>query len=277
MKAVNLIPSEQRSEGGLATRSGGAAYFVLILVGGLAVLAGLYGSASHTAESRRSEVASIEAHTQEVQQQVSRLSPYTSFVQLREQRAQAVAQLVGSRFDWPAAMGELSRVLPSDVALTSVNGAIGSTAGTSSASSAAKAGAGSSAAGGSVSSATPPGAVPTFTIAGCATNQSVVAQTLVRLHLIAGVKAVELQSSTKPGGGSGGASGASAGAGGCSTGDPVFSAQIVFDPLPSAPALVETPATPKTDASTETGTGTGASAATSASASSSSSSTGAAR
>lgn len=280
MKAVNLIPSEQRSEGGLATRSGGAAYFVLILVGGLAVLAGLYGSASHTAESRRSEVASIEAHTQEVQQQVSRLSPYTSFVQLREQRAQAVAQLVGSRFDWPAAMGELSRVLPSDVALTSVNGAIGSAAGTSSASSAAKAGAGSSAAGGSVSSATPPGAVPTFTIAGCATNQSVVAQTLVRLHLIAGVKAVELQSSTKPGGGSGGASGASAGAGagGCSTGDPVFSAQIVFDPLPSAPALVETPATPKTDASTETGTGTGASAATSASASSSSSSsTGAAR
>lgn len=245
MRAVNLIPSEQRSEGGVATRSGGAAYFVLVLIGGLAVMAVLYGSASHTAESRRGEVAAIEAHTQEIQQQVSRLSPYTSFIQLREQRVQAVAQLVGSRFDWPAAMGELSRVLPSNVALTSVDGAIATgPAGAAPPSSAARAGASgaSSAAGGStagVSSATPPGATPTFTIVGCATSQSVVAQTLVRLRLIAGVKSAELQSSTKPAGGSGGAAGASTGAGGCSGGDPVFTVQVAFDPLPAAPTLVE--------------------------------------
>ncbi|HUN78155.1 MAG TPA: hypothetical protein VMU32_04475 [Solirubrobacteraceae bacterium] len=280
MKAVNLIPSEQRSEGGLATRSGGAAYAVLVLIGGAAVMAALYGSASHTVESRRGEVAAIEAHTREVQQQASRLSPYTSFIQLREQRVQAVAELVGSRFDWPAAMGELSRVLPSDVALTSVNGAIAtsatSTLGSGKApASGASASSGSSAASGAsaaaVSSATPPGAVPTFTIAGCATSQSVVAATLVRLRLIAGVKSVELQSSAKSGSSGGG--GASAGAGGCSASDPVFTAQVAFEPLPAAPTLVETPTSGSGGTKTSAG-GTDASAGSTASASAT---TGAAR
>lgn len=235
MRAVNLIPSEQRLSGGIATRSGGAAYFVLVLIGGMAVLAGLDGSARHAADTRRDEVATLNQRTQEVQAQVERLSPYTSFIALREQRVQAVAQLVGSRFDWPAAMGELSRVLPSDVALTSVNGTIAAAAIAPGAS------APSSGSGG-VSSATPPGAIPTFTLGGCTTSQSAVAQTLVRLRLIAGVKSVELQSSTKPSGGSGASSGASAAStatGGCGSGDPVFAAQVAFAPLPAAPTLVE--------------------------------------
>ncbi len=49
-----------------------------------------------------------------------------------------------------------------------------------------------------VTSATPPGSVPTFTLSGCATSQSEVAQTLDRLRLIDGVSEVTLQSSTKP-------------------------------------------------------------------------------
>ena len=49
-----------------------------------------------------------------------------------------------------------------------------------------------------VTSATPPGSVPTFTLSGCATSQTEVAQTLQRLRLIDGVSNVTLQSSTKP-------------------------------------------------------------------------------
>ena len=47
-----------------------------------------------------------------------------------------------------------------------------------------------------VTSATPPGSVPTFTLAGCATSQPAVALTLERLRLIDGVREVTLQSST---------------------------------------------------------------------------------
>lgn len=260
MRAVNLIPSEQRASGSVATRSGGAAYFVLLLLGGLAVLALLYGKSRHDIESSHNEVAALNARTQAVQQQVASLSPYTTFITLREQRVQAVAQLVGSRFDWPAAMGELSRVLPSDVALTSVQGTIAAAAaGATATTSASTPASGTSAAGSSVSSATPPGAVPSFTIVGCATSQTVVAQTLVRLRLIAGVKSVELQSSSKSssGGASSGASSGS-GSGACGASDPVFTADVAFDPLPATPTLVEGSHSASTSA-----TGAGSSAAVS--------------
>ena len=81
-----------------------------------------------------------------------------------------------------------------------------------------------------MTSATPPGSVPTFTLTGCATSQTAVAQTLERLRLIDGVSEVTLQSSTKarqrrrrlrrrrrlPGS------------------EPVFTVHVTFDPLPSA-------------------------------------------
>jgi Tfp pilus assembly protein PilN len=229
VRAVNLIPSDQRSTGGLSTRSGGAVYLVLGLVAGLAILAQLYGTSSHEIESRRGEAAALSARAQEVQAQAARLSPYTTFIAMREQRVHAVAELVGSRFDWPSAMGELSRVLPSDVSLSSVQGSIGAGAGGATVT---KSTASSSAAvstPSTVSSATPPGATPTFTVTGCATSQTVVAQTLVRLRLISGVSSVALQSSTKAGG--------SSGSGSCGGSDPVFTAQITFEPLPAVPTL----------------------------------------
>ncbi len=128
---------------------------------------------------------------------------------LREQRVQAVSQLVDSRFDWAHAFHELGRVLPRDVSLASLSGTIGSTTGAAGgagkSSSATSAAASTSA---TVASATPPGSVPTFTLSGCATSQTEVALTLDRLRLIDGVSEVTLQSSTKTtGGGSGGSGG----------------------------------------------------------------------
>jgi Tfp pilus assembly protein PilN len=245
MRAVNLIPSEQRSSGAVATRSGGAAYFVLGLLGGLVVLALLYGSAHRQIASRSSEAAKLSAQAREVQDQAAQLAPYTSFVAMREQRAQAVAQLVGSRFDWSNLMGELSRVLPGDVSVSSLSGTVGAATPSASTPSASAKGASS------VSSVTPPGAVPTFTIGGCATSQAVVAQTLVRLRLLEGVSSVDLQSSTKSStGGSGSSSSASSGGSsgaGCSGSDPAFTVVVSFDPLPAAPALTESPRSTASD------------------------------
>ncbi len=245
MRAVNLIPAEQRSGQPVgAGRSQGGAYAVLLLIGGLAVLAYAYGSADRQAASRRTQVASLEAQAQRAQATAERLAPYTSFLAERETRVNAVESLIDSRFDWAHVFHEFGRVLPKGVSVSSLSGAVGASGGTSTASAAStasatsSASAGSSAAGaGSVTSATPPGSVPTFTLSGCATSQPTVALTLQRLRLIDGVKEVTLQSSTGGPVGSAASASASAGGSGCPSGDPVFSVQIAFDPLPSTAAV----------------------------------------
>lgn len=253
MRAVNLIPADERAGASVgAGRSGGAVYAVLGLLGGLAVMALLYGRADHQISSRRAEVASLTARAQQAQARATALTPYTSFVQMREQREQAVSTLVDSRFDWAQTFHELGRVLPAGkVSLTSVDGTVGSSS-ASGAGAAAKSpatGTTGAPAGAAVTSATPPGSVPTFTLTGCATSQAEVALMLNRLRLIVGVKEVTLQSSTQSSSPSGG--GGSSG-GGCTSGHPAFTAQVVFDALPvvSAPSSAGSTATVAASAST---------------------------
>jgi hypothetical protein len=234
MRAVNLIPDEQRGRSARGTgRSQGGAYAVLAVLGGLAVLALLYGTARHQISSRRAQTATLASQTQRAQTTAGQLAPYASFLALREQRMQAVSALVDSRFDWAHALHELGRVLPSGASISSLSGTIGSASSTTGA--AASSGASSAKAGAGVTSATPPGSVPIFTLNGCATSQTEVALTLERLRLIDGVGEVTLQSSTKAGG-SGGAGSAGA-SGTCLGSDPAFAVQVSFDPLPAASAL----------------------------------------
>lgn len=243
MRAVNLIPADQRRGGrNLAGRSGGAAYVVVGLICGLAVLALLYGVANHEVATKQAEADRVSAEAAQAQAQANRLAPYTSFMALREERLKDVQELANTRFDWAHAMHELGRVLPASAQITSVTATVGASAGNASApapaaSTPAAAGASASS---SVTSATPAGSTPAFTIAGCATSQSEVALTMDRLRLIDGVSEVTLQSSAKSGGSSSG-SGASSGGGGCTASDPTFSMQVSFDALPQptvkAPAL----------------------------------------
>jgi hypothetical protein len=266
MRAVNLIPTEQRKGGAVGKRSQGAAFAVLGLLVGAAILTFMYGMADHQVESRKSEAAALSARAATVQAQASQLTPYTSFMQMREQRLQTIAQLINSRFDWSSAMGELSRVLPAGVSLSSLEATVASsatgstsssasTSPSSSPSSSASSSSSSSASStpstssssatpangtavaaaattSSATSATPAGATPTFTLAGCAVSQTVVAQMLVRLRLVSGVSGVTLASSTKSGSGGGGASSS----GSCPSEAPVFSVSVTFAPLPAPPA-----------------------------------------
>lgn len=230
MRAVNLIPVEQRIGQPVgAGRSQGAAYAVLVLIAGLAVMAYAYGSADHRIESDRAQVASLNARAQQEQRAAEQLAPYTSFIAQREARTEAVQTLIDSRFDWAHAFHEVGRVLPAGVSLSSLAGTIGSGGAGAAASG------GSAAKGGSVASTTPSGGVPTFTLAGCATSQPTVALMLQRLRLIDGVEEVTLQSSSASGSSSSGS--ASSATGGCPPGGPTFSAQITFDALPSASAV----------------------------------------
>ncbi|HYM54845.1 MAG TPA: hypothetical protein VES97_05745 [Solirubrobacteraceae bacterium] len=254
MRAVNLIPADQR--GGSAPgagRSEGAAYAVLVLVAGLAVLALLYGRANHQISSSRALAATLTAQAQSEQAATSQLAPYTSFIALRQQRQEAVAELIDTRFDWAHALHELGRVLPRNTSISSLTGTVGS-ASTAAATSPKGSGAAATA---TVASATPPGAVPIFTLAGCATSQPAVALMLERLRLIDGVSEVTLQSSTKATSSGGGGA---AGSGGCTGSDPAFSVQISFDPLPM-PASIASASRSSTTAvasSTAPATSTGA-------------------
>jgi Tfp pilus assembly protein PilN len=269
MRAVNLLPMEQRTGQSVGIgRSQGGAYAVLVLVGGIALMAFLYGEAKHQVGSRRAQVASLNEQAQQAQAAAERLAPYTSFIALRNQRMQAVETLIDSRFDWAHVMHEFGRVLPSQASISSLSGTIGAAGSSVSVAPAATtastplAGAGSSAAAASV---TPPGSVPTFTLTGCATSQSTVALTLERLRLIDGVKEVTLQSSTA---GTASSGGGAALAGSCSGHDASFSATVSFDPLPSATAAAsaaksvsdQTGASAGTSAAPTTSTGSGVTA-----------------
>jgi Tfp pilus assembly protein PilN len=242
MRAVNLIPADSRSGGAPgAGRSGGGAYAVLVLLGGLALLALLYGTAHHQVSSRRAEAASLTARAQSAQAEAAQLAPYASFATLRQQRQQAVSDLVDARFDWAHAFHELGRVLPRDATITSLDGTVGAASASagSSSSTTPAASASPGAAGGTATSATPPGSVPTFTLSGCATSQQEVALTLGRLRLIDGVNEVTLQSSTKSGVGASSNAGSSV-PGQCGGSDPAFTVQVAFDPLPSSATISST-------------------------------------
>ncbi len=249
MRAVNLIPAEQREgAGGITGRSGGAALIVLGLLAGVAALAALYGSAQHNISSSRSELATVNSELTAARAQVGRLAQYTSFIAMADQRAQEISQLVSSRFDWSHAFNELGRVLPRTATLTTLHGQVGSASGSGSSSSSTSAGAAGAAAAPAASS-TPPGSTPSFQLSGCATSQSEVANTLQRLQLMDGAAEVTLQNSAKsgPSGGSSGGEGHATSSGPCPPGSPTFSVTVTFTPLPTPPqapsaaAIVPTP------------------------------------
>jgi Tfp pilus assembly protein PilN len=226
MRAVNLIPAEERAGAGRgAGRSQGAAYAVLVLLAGFALLALLYGQAHRQVSSRRAQLASVNARAQQAQAQASSLAAYTTFTALREERERDVTQLVNSRFDWAHSLHELGRVLPSTASISTIEGAVGSATG-SPVSTAAK-----TAPGAGAVSATPPGSVPSVTLTGCATSQAQVAVTLNRLRLIDGVSEVTLQSSAK------GNAGVAGPAGACPASSAAFTAALTFDSLPASTAV----------------------------------------
>jgi Tfp pilus assembly protein PilN len=250
MRAVNLIPAEQRSGASAgAGQSQGAVYAVLGLLAGVALLVALYGVAHRQISNRQAEAARVTSQAQQAQTAAQGLAPYTSFIAVREQRLQAVSTLVDSRFDWAHVFHEFGRVLPLGVSISSLEGTIGTATPTGlpaasapSASASAAPASSASASGGAsaapVASATPTGSVPAFTVGGCALSQREVAVMLERLRLMDGVSGATLESSTKNAAvGGGGPSGA------CPSGAPMFTVHISFDPLPAAPAKLSSTTT----------------------------------
>ena len=240
MKAVNLIPAEQRERaGGYANRSGGVAYVFLGVLAVLALMALLYGVARHNVSNKQSEAAKLQQEAQQVQAQATTLSPYKTFISIRESREKTVRELVDSRFDWAHVLSELGRVLPVGVSIGSMEGCVTQPSTTGAAETSCSSGAASAKSAASTGSATPAGSIPHFTISGCALTQSIVARMLTDLKLIDGAKEVELASAAKSG--TNAAGGAGSGGANCPKGNVSYSARLTFLPLPSPPPAPAAP------------------------------------
>ena len=222
MRAVNLVPPEQRIG---AKGSLGAAHAVLAGLGLLLVLVSAWAFAGRAVADREGELARITAEADQTEARAAALEPYRQFADLRRRRVETVTGLVENRFDWAAALHEVSRVVPNDVWLTSLLGTVAPGVSVEG---------GSAGATGSLRSSL---AVPAIEMSGCTRDQARVARFLTRLRTIEGVTRVSLAESRK---GSGGAT-ASAGSGDggdCSAGSerPKFEAVVFFERSPTRPS-----------------------------------------
>jgi Tfp pilus assembly protein PilN len=222
VKAVNLIPADQRRGGGGPGRSGGAVYAVLGALAIVVVAAVVYVVSVNAVTSKRDDLDHLRAQTDAAQAQADALAPYRNFAALKQARVQTIQALASSRFDWERVMRKLALVIPSDVWLTSLVGTVAPGVQL-------QGGSGGEASG--LRSAIP---VPAIELTGCTTGQAEVSRFMSRLRVIDGVARVSLASSEKgdTGGASGGSSsGSSRGGGGCegdSASHPQFDVVVFF-------------------------------------------------
>jgi Tfp pilus assembly protein PilN len=262
VKAINLIPSDARRGGTGGSRAAKApTYVVLGLLAAALALVTVYVLTSNTISDRKAKLVTLRGEIAQAQAQAARLVRYAQFEKLSQARAATVRQIAASRFDWHAALSELSKVVPGNTSLQSLVATVspgGSGAGGSSA--------GASNIRGAISS-------PAFELNGCTATQDDVARLMSRLRLINGVTRVTLGASQKSDSGQTGATVSSAtpspvgssGAQGCAANAPTFDAVVFFKAPPGA-ALMGTgsqaPTAPAGAATTSTTQSSSSSTAT---------------
>lgn len=198
MQAVNLLPSDavqkrkrQSSLSGLPSRKtlqiGGAVAALCAIL-----MAGLFVYERSVVSDKKSELARNEVRLSDLQ---ARAEP------IRQQQADAAARLAvvkritESRMNWDRTMGDLSRVLPTDAYLTSLQASAPSVATTAVAATTDTTSSDTST--GAV--AAPPAAPPTtsLTLSGVTPSHVRVATVLDRLALLPWLSNITLQTSTR--------------------------------------------------------------------------------
>ena len=220
MKAINLIPADARRGQTAAGHSGGIVYVVLGTLAVLVVLTAAWAVMGKQIGDRRDEAAQLEAEATRLEARAASLKRYEAAAVASKQRIDTVKALADSRFEWAHSLREISRVLPKDTWLTSINGT------TTPASGGTTAGAGTAPTGG-----------PSVELVGCTRNQDSVARVMAQLRGMDGVTGVKLASSAK---GSGGGNSSS---GGCAAGSPQFKLSVAFR-TKAAPAAAPGAAAP---------------------------------
>ena len=180
MKAVNLIPTEQRRVQASGKQSGSA----YVLIGALVTLLALVGAYVLTANSatdKQNKASAAKAEAARLEAQVSQQGSYTNFADIKKTRLASVISVADGRFDWERLMRELSRVMPANSWLqsadASVSGEVGGEATTT-------------------ESGLPVAPTPKANLVGCTPDQQDVARMMVRMRQIHRVTDVQLNNSS---------------------------------------------------------------------------------
>ena len=179
MRAVNLIPTEDRRGAGAPGRSGGAVYGVLGALGLAVLFVAILFTLAHSVKQKENQLAAVNQQATEAETQAGSLQAYTQFASLRDTRQQTVASLASSRFDWAHALHELARTVPAGTSLTGLRATVSPMVSV----------------GGNTDPLRQSLNVPAIELAGCATSQDGVAQVLAAMRRIDGVQRVSLSSS----------------------------------------------------------------------------------
>jgi Tfp pilus assembly protein PilN len=222
MKAVNLIPADQRRNSSVSGRSGGVVYVLMATLAGLVLLAGLYGLTAKSIDGKTTQIADATARANAADATAKSLAGYTDFSAARTQRTAAIKALADARVDWAHILSEVARTLPANSRLTTLHGSTAGTAGT---------------AGGATVTASPAttsagsSPAPAIDLGGCTTSQTAVSTLMADLRRIDGVSDVTLSSSAKQSrtgaATSAGSTSASTSAG-CGTNDTTFAMKLTF-------------------------------------------------
>lgn len=220
MRAVNLIPADSRGRGRNRGPSTGMALPVYVLLGFLAAavaLVTIYVLANNSISSRTATLSSLKTEVSQEQAAVARLGEFTKFASLAQTRVSTVRAIAAARFDWHAALSDLSKVVPANTTLQSVSGTV-----------VPGASAGGGGGGGALRSAI---SAPAFELTGCTASQDDVARLISQLRLINGVTRVSFSNSQASGSSGSTGSGSSQG---CGANGPTFDVIVFFQPVANA-------------------------------------------
>ena len=179
MKAVNLIPTEQRR----ATPTGknsGSAYLVVGVLAVLLVMAVAYVLQSNKVNESKSQAKADNAKAAALEAQAGEQAAFVDFAAIKDVRLATVAGVAETRFDWERLMRELARVMPEGSWIQTAD---------------------ASTTGDEAAVAVDPNAAavavqPTATLTGCTPKQSDVATMMVRLRGLYRVTDVVLNESS---------------------------------------------------------------------------------
>lgn len=230
MKAINLLPNDLRgTPKGAAPKAaiaadeptGIGAYVVLGALAACVLALAAHVLTTNTVKDRQAQLKAATAEAAATTQRVNQLKPYADFQAMAETRIQTVKDLASSRFDWEQALRDVSRAIPADVTLTSLNGTIS----------------GGSAGGGStIRSAI---LAPAIELKGCTRGQTQVATLLSRLRNVDGVTRVSLSKSLKPAATPATAAPVATNPVGCGQGRPPAFELVMFFERSDVPATVQ--------------------------------------
>src|SRR3954447_5163716 len=191
MRAVNLLTPDLRSaptgkgSSGPAAMDAPGGIGAFVLLGALALcvaaLAG-YVLSNNVVKQRTAQLADVTAKSDATVQKATALKPYADFQQLAQDRAGTVQALADARFDWEQTLRDISRAMPKEVYLSSLDGSVGG---------------GASGAGSTLRGAVQ---APAIELKGCTTSQPAVASLMSRMRNVQGVTRVTLAKSDKDGG-----------------------------------------------------------------------------